>query len=408
MRIDRNNIKFIRKILKIPIVYPLGKFIIKSKFYSDKVTLISYEYALELIKKNYNNKNKVVFINILTPTEILYALNLFPLLPEVASAFTSSLGFSDTTLFDSEEIIYSKDLCSVHRNVIGLLKDYMLPNPDFIIFTSHPCHSAVHSFYLISQIFGGEYFPITIPIKGNSSIEYSAKEIENIFFLLANRLKIKNPIRNLEKTIKLSNDARRYLMEINELRKNFLVIDGKNFLDYAGMIFSTFGSIWGVRFFKTLRDEIKSRIKKGKFISCDKRIYWLHLGPYFKTDFFDWLRSKSCCIVFEESSKVYWDELDPKDPFVSIAKKIINANIFSNVEDRFKLTLEGVREYKADGVVIFNQWGCRQGAGNSYILRKRLIEKGIPTIVIDGDLIDASNFPKEQIKTRLEAFLEVI
>lgn len=406
--LDNISIERIRKLLKLPLIYPIGRIFIKLKYRRDKITCVSYEYALDLVKHNYMGKNKVVITNILMPSELFFALNLFPLLPEVASAFISSLGFADKTLFDSEEIIYSKDLCSVHRNVIGLTRDRILPKPDFIISTSHPCHSALHSFFLISHFFGGEYFPIDVPLKNDNSTNYTAKKFENLFFSIAKKLRIKNPISGLERAIKYSNIAREYLLEINELRKDYLVIDGKNFLDYAGMIFSTFGSSWGVKFFKALRDEIKERIKKKKFLPYKKRVYWLHLGPYFKTDFFDWLRSKNCAIVFEESSKVYWDELDYKDPFKSLAKKVINAKIFSDVEDRFKLAIEGVKEYKAQGVIIFNQWGCRQGAGNSYILRRKLMERGIPAIVIDGDLIDKGNFPLEQIKTRIEAFLEVL
>lgn len=406
--LDSISIERIRKLLKLPLIYPIGRIFIKLKYRKDKITCVSYEYALDLVKHNYMGKNKVVITNILMPSELFFALNLFPLLPEVASAFISSLGFADKTLFDSEEIIYSKDLCSVHRNVIGLTRDRILPKPDFIISTSHPCHSALHSFFLISHFFGGEYFPIDVPLKNDNSTNYTAKKFENLFFSIAKKLRIKNPISGLERAIKYSNIAREYLLEINELRKDYLVIDGKNFLDYAGMIFSTFGSSWGVKFFKALRDEIKERIKKKKFLPHKKRVYWLHLGPYFKTDFFDWLRSKNCAIVFEESSKVYWDELDYKDPFKSLAKKVINAKIFSDVEDRFKLAIEGVKEYKAQGVIIFNQWGCRQGAGNSYILRRKLMERGIPAIVIDGDLIDKGNFPLEQIKTRIEAFLEVL
>jgi len=37
-----------------------------------------------------------------------------------------------------------------------------------------------------------------------------------------------------------------------------------------------------------------------------------------------------------------------------------------------------------------------------------LIDSGIPCIIIDGDLVDESNFPKEQNKTRMEGFLEIL
>ncbi|PMQ01187.1 MAG: 2-hydroxyglutaryl-CoA dehydratase [Dictyoglomus sp. NZ13-RE01] len=403
-----DHVNTIRKALKIPIVYPIASLVLKTKYRKDKVTRISYEYALDLVRHNYQGRKKVVMTNILMPSEILFALDLFPVFPEVASGFTSALGWAEKTLFDSEEILYSKDLCSVHRNIIGLIKDNILPIPDYMVTTSHPCHSALHSFFIVSQIFGSEYFPIDLPLKDNNFLQYTAKKLENLFFNLSKKLAIKDPLKGLKKAVRYSNIARDYLIEINELRKEYVVIDGKNFLDYAGMIFSTFGSLWGVRFFKALRDEILDRIKKKKFLDCKIRVYWLHLGPYFKTDFFDFLNKKSCCIVFEESSNVYWEKLDEDEPFISLAKKIINARIFSDVEDRFKLALEGVRNYKADGVIIFNHWGCRQGSGNSYILRKKLIENGIPALVIDGDLIDPTNFPVEQAKTRLEAFLEVL
>lgn len=141
---------------------------------------------------------------------------------------------------------------------------------------------------------------------------------------------------------------------------------------------------------------------EGYELPVKKRLYWLHLGPYFKTDFFDYLNQKGAYIAFEETSNVYWEEFDKNDPFKSLAKKLINYKIFSNLEERYKTTLKAVDDYKIDGVVIFNQWGCRQGAGSSYLLRKKLIDSDIPCIIIDGDLVDESNFPKraEQNESR--------
>lgn len=411
MNFDISKVKpaYLKKIFSKKYLFPLIYGVLLQILRADDIGKVSIKYALDLIKKNFSKNSKVVMVNVFTPTEIFFALKTFPILPEVASAVSANFGISSSALFESDELIFSKDSCSVHRNLLGLIKMGFLPSPSFIFTTDKPCHSAVHSFYLISKFYGGKYFAIDIPeVENEESLKYVSKKIEDIFILLAKELKIKNPYKNLLDTIKLSNETRKYLLEINEMRMKRTLIDGRKFLGYIGMTFSTFGSEYGRDFFKLLRNKLKILYDEGFELPVKKRLYWLHLGPYFKTDFFDYLYKKGAYIVFEETSNVYWDEFDINDPFSSIAKKLINYKIFSNLDERYKTTLKVVDDYKIDGVIIFNQWGCRQGAGSSYLLRKKLIDKGIPCIIIDGDLVDESNFPKEQNKTRIEGFLEVI
>ena len=62
----------------------------------------------------------------------------------------------------------------------------------------------------------------------------------------------------------------------------------------------------------------------------------------------------------------------------------------------------------ADGVIHFCHWGCKQSAGGSALLREHLHEAGVPLLQLDGDGIDERNSHDGQIKTRLEAFFEVL
>lgn len=401
--------EYFKKILSKKYLYPLIYGVLIQILKPDEIGKVSIKFTLDLLKKNFARKGKVFMINVFTPTELLYPLGVFPILPEVASAVSANFSISQTSLFESDEIIFSKDVCSVHRNLLGLIKMGFLPNPNYILTIDKPCHSAVHSFFLIKEVFGGEYSVIEIPEDTNDeNIDYVAKKLEEIFNFYLKELKVKNAYENLIKSIKLSNETRKYLVEINELRKKRVLIDGRKFLGYLGMIFSAFGSTYGRDFFKLLRDNIFNLYREGFELPVKKRLYWLHLGPYFKTNFFDFLNSKGAYIAFEETSNVYWDEFDEQEPFKSIAKKLVNFKIFSNLEERFKTTVNIVNEYKIDGVIIFNQWGCRQGSGSTFLLRKKLIEKGIPSIIVDGDLVDETNFQYEQVKTRVEGFLEVL
>ena len=56
----------------------------------------------------------------------------------------------------------------------------------------------------------------------------------------------------------------------------------------------------------------------------------------------------------------------------------------------------------------FCHWGCKQSSGGSVLLKEKLQEMDIPMLILDGDGIDRRNSHDGQIKTRLEAFLEML
>ena len=63
---------------------------------------------------------------------------------------------------------------------------------------------------------------------------------------------------------------------------------------------------------------------------------------------------------------------------------------------------------KPDAVIHFCHWGCKQASGGSVLLKEKMQEMNIPMLILDGDGIDKRNSHDGQIKTRLEAFLEMI
>ena len=104
----------------------------------------------------------------------------------------------------------------------------------------------------------------------------------------------------------------------------------------------------------------------------------------------------------------YTEPLDVQHPLKALARKMI-LNIYNGPNSRKVGAVEDmVRKYKPDGVVQFAHWGCRQSAGGAMELKERMKELGVPMLVLDGDAIDRRNSPDGQIRTRFEAFLEVI
>ena len=50
----------------------------------------------------------------------------------------------------------------------------------------------------------------------------------------------------------------------------------------------------------------------------------------------------------------------------------------------------------------------QQASGGSILLKEKMQKMNIPMLILDGDGIDKRNSHDGQIKTRLEAFLELI
>ena len=100
--------------------------------------------------------------------------------------------------------------------------------------------------------------------------------------------------------------------------------------------------------------------------------------------------------------------LDEDHPFEALAEKTIR-NLFNGSYDQKSRRLaQMASELRPDAVINFCHWGCKQAFGGSMLLKEKMQELGIPMINLDGDGIDKRNSHDGQIKTRLEAFLEMI
>ena len=104
----------------------------------------------------------------------------------------------------------------------------------------------------------------------------------------------------------------------------------------------------------------------------------------------------------------FTEMLDENHPFETLAHKIIK-NLF-NGSYSYKTEMLGrlATEMKPDAVINFCHWGCKQAFGGSVLLKEKMQELCIPMINLDGDGIDQRNSHDGQIKTRLEAFLEML
>jgi benzoyl-CoA reductase/2-hydroxyglutaryl-CoA dehydratase subunit BcrC/BadD/HgdB len=66
------------------------------------------------------------------------------------------------------------------------------------------------------------------------------------------------------------------------------------------------------------------------------------------------------------------------------------------------------KKLRADGVVYFCHWGCKQTLGGAQFVKDYMESAGYPALILDGDGCDRGNINDGQMLTRMQAFLEML
>ncbi len=71
--------------------------------------------------------------------------------------------------------------------------------------------------------------------------------------------------------------------------------------------------------------------------------------------------------------------------------------------------MEMVDKYDVDGIVMHSNRSCKPYSLGQYDIQRIVREKkGIPTVMIEADMVDERSFSESQIETRIDAFIEVL
>lgn len=373
--------------------------------------------GIKHLYKVYANPKRTVWTTMFVPSEILFAMGLYPFCLEIGAALFAGLGQSSQGLMEAESYGVPTDICTFHRSAIGHTFRDLFPKNVLQAATTTLCDNNTKTMKICESMTGKETIVIDVPYEADDySVQYLAKQLEDFARRLEEITGRKMEQAAFEKAIDYANQTREKMLEINELRKDpFCPLPGSNALGFMFPAYLLIGSKLSVEFFSALAAELREKTeenkKKGDPIPRKDliRILWLELKPYFKVDFLTKLeQEQGVRIVFEETNYVYWDKLDPQRPYESLAKKLITSHYNGPLERRIEITRKLAREYQVDGVVVFSSWGCRRNNAAVPTLKRELNKIGYPLLSLDGDCIDDHNYMPGQFSTRIEGFLEMI
>lgn len=184
------------------------------------------------------------------------------------------------------------------------------------------------------------------------------------------------------------------------------------------ILFATiFSQLWGkrelVELQQTLLEELweaKESVEREIGIDDTHRLVWLHLPPFYSSRLMDFIElSCNAPVVFEEVNFVGWRELQPEDPYRSLARKLLTVG-FLDPEFRAAQLRKYATDAKISGFLLYNHMFGRCSMADSCFtkrLRNELKAIGVPLLVLDGDCLDETIDPCSTT-TKVRAFVEAL
>jgi benzoyl-CoA reductase/2-hydroxyglutaryl-CoA dehydratase subunit BcrC/BadD/HgdB len=139
------------------------------------------------------------------------------------------------------------------------------------------------------------------------------------------------------------------------------------------------------------------------------RLMWLQNRIQFENPLEQLLEEDyGATVVIDELNDINWAPIDPEDPFPDLARRMLSIPLTGSVERRIGNLQRLAAEYQVDGAINPCHWGCRQGTGSRGLVEQGLAEVGVPVLNLEVDCVDPRNFAEGQLRTRVEAFLEML
>ncbi|MCK8603696.1 acyl-CoA dehydratase activase [Desulfoferrobacter suflitae] len=362
----------------------------------------------------YRPSKLTVLSGFLVPAELLHLYGAVPMFIEHLAAMMAAAGYAGRALGHAESAGFSRDGCSFHRATLGAWLGGYLPSFKLVAATSHLCDLQNQTLEELAVRMGVPYVLLDVPQEHSpTAVEYLAGQLAEIEETLVALSGKRAEPGDWDHIFSLSNETRELMIRVNELRRRLpSPLYGREAFTLALEALL----LMGTPFLRDCYRDLVTEIRK----SCGKegdngerseryRIIWLLAYPYFEGNFIDRLENElGVHAVAEELGHVYWSPLDASRPHHSLAVKMLQNPNLGPVTNRIALIEGMVREYEADGVLQFSQWGCRQGCGGVRPIADALQRLDVPFLDLDGDCVDSRNYSEGQTRTRLDGFVEVM
>ncbi len=360
------------------------------------------------------------------PVELLRALGYEVYFPENHGALLGASRVANETMPKAHALGYSPDICSYLTSDIGAhlakrtpLTRYGLagtPRPDVLLFSTNQCREVRDWF----EFYGREW---GVPVVGVTSFRDLDGVEDHHVEAIVRQLEALVPA--LEKVAGRRLDATRLAEAVTRskacsdlwrdcLRASAARPAALSFFDatiHMAPAVIMRGTEEACRYYRELGDELRERVRAGAGALPRERfrIYWDGMPV--------WGRLRDLAALFAQLDTAVvastycnswiFEALDPKDPLRSMARASLELFIARSEAPKQRYLERMVEEFSVDGVIFHDSRTCPNNSNARFGMPQRLRRsRGVPVLVLDGDLNDLRCFSDEQARTNIEGFVE--
>ncbi|WP_418747345.1 2-hydroxyacyl-CoA dehydratase subunit D [Frisingicoccus sp.] len=364
------------------------------------------DMMMNMVADSLSHKKSYIWGNIFAPCELIHSFGLNALSIECLACYVSGYRLEDFFIDFAQSLGIAPTLCSYHKTFIGAVESGVVPPASYAVTTSLSCDGNLNTFRFLQKKNHVPFTLLDVPYTDDdASVDYLAAQLETMVRDMEKQLGRKFQLEKLKESLRIENETRSELLRFYELAQRHYypgeIIHQLYMMMGTHLLMGTQKFLDLIRF---MNEEIQTFPE-----FTGKRILWIHLIPYYQESLKYYFNSSEKYqllggdIIFD-----FTDTLNPEDPFRSLARKLIK-NVYNGSYSHKAQAIGSLTDkLHPDAVIHFCHWGCKQASGGSLLLKEAMKERNIPMLILDGDGIDHRNSHDGQIKTRLEAFLEMI
>ncbi|OGR04674.1 MAG: hypothetical protein A2284_17320 [Deltaproteobacteria bacterium RIFOXYA12_FULL_61_11] len=367
--------------------------------------------AMRLARRLCDPEVVTAWCGVATPFELLNAMGVPACYPEFIGGVLASAGLVVPTLEAAEQCGYSSDSCGYHRAALGVITSRLLPPPRLFLATSQPCSAGMYALESASRILGRSPFVLHVPTdRSEAATSYVTRQLGRLVLHVSAITGRRLAEADLAEAILASNRTRASLVEVFERCTDVPSPIRSTELKNLGIVLPLFfGTAEAETVAGAWLDELRLRAERPPKTGERLRLLWLQNRLQFKSKLIEDLETDyGAVIVADEFNDITWPPLDPENPLQSLAERILFHPYSGTAEVRIAHLLDLVRRYRVDGVINPCHFGCKQGTGSRGLIERGLRRAEVPVLNLEVDCIDSRNFSEGQVRTRLQAFVELL
>lgn len=375
------------------------------------------------------------------PGEILRTMEIVPIYGEPYGAICGASKQNHELLEATEQHGYGRNFCSYARSFIGsaLINKGPLggmPEPDLIISSKEACNTHISWWEVLSRHFNKPFYVIDQPLiqRGvrQQHIDYMKAQLEGLIDFLERVTGRKLNEEPFVEAVTLSHEARSLWDQVlSYCKRKPSLLNMKSQLTLMVPAVDLKGTQRAVDFYKRLVEELEERANRGVAAVANEeaRILWDNVPLWYNLDLLNYLEGQGVVLVVSPYTAMWGLEtkhqcgydaesyrlLEWKEPtnldeaITEVAKQYCFNPLGADIPSQVTYYCNMVKAYGADGIICHSNRGCKNLSLNRIDVMKLVQEElDIPVVVFEANMTDPREYSDGQIKTRLDAFLEVL